>query len=61
MEKIPKVQCDYKKVLIDSFEYETTTVQVYLLNNKKSVKQYCGQTGLEYKEGLKRLYEGGLH
>lgn len=61
MQKNAKVQCDSKQVLIDSFEVdETTSVQVYLLNNKRSVKQYCDETGLDFKEGLTRLYQGGL-
>jgi len=50
-----KVQCDYKQ--IDEFITEDgTTIIVWLLKNKRSIKIYCEDTGMEYKEGLKRLY-----
>jgi hypothetical protein len=60
MTEVNKVQCDSKQVLIDSFEFNNAVVQVYLLNNKRSVKQYCRDTRLPFREGLRRFYEGGL-
>ena len=56
MAKPSKLQCEYKQ--IDEFITEDgTTVIVYVLNNKRSVKRYCQDTDLEFKEGLKRFYE----
>ena len=41
---------------IDEFEtLDGTSITIYLQANKKSVKQYCKDTGLEYREGLWRL------
>lgn len=51
-----KVQCDYKQ--IDYFiTPDGTEVSVYLLANKRSVKQYCTDTELPYKIGMRNLYE----
>jgi hypothetical protein len=56
MTKSSKLQCEYK--IIDWFVTEDgTNVDVWLLANKKSVKQYCEDTQLPYKNGLRRLYE----
>ena len=55
MEQTYKVQCD-SKLLIDSFEVNHVSVQVYVLNTKKAVKQYCKDTGMNYKEGLYLFY-----
>jgi len=50
-----KVQCDYK--LIDVFVMpDGTSVSVYLLARKSSIKRYCEDTELDFKDGLKRLY-----
>jgi hypothetical protein len=53
-----KVQCDSKQNLFLADEIELddgTIVRVYLLINKKSVKQYCKDTELPFADGLKRL------
>ena len=64
-----EVQCDSKQILIDSFQIleddknpmtEIGSVKVYLLPDKKSVKRYCKDTGLEFREGLRRYFTGGL-
>jgi len=52
-----EVQCDYK-ILIDSFEVNKCDVQVYILPTKKSVKRYCKDTGMSFKEGIRKLYKG---
>lgn len=57
MVKNQKVQCDYKQVLIDNFEVNGIGIKVYLKALKKSVKQYCKDTGLEYKIGMKQFYK----
>jgi len=57
MNKKSTVQCDYKQFLIDSFESNNISVQVYILCTKKAVKQYCKDTGMEYKEGFHRFYK----
>jgi len=50
-----KVQCDYKQ--IDYFILpDGTEVSVFLLANKRSVKQYCEDTELPYFIGLGTLY-----
>lgn len=62
MTKVEKVQCDSKQFLIDSFALFDSnkanggSVKVYLLHNKWSVKQYCKQTGMTFKEGLTKFY-----
>jgi hypothetical protein len=33
-----------------------TSVSVYLLARKSSIKRYCEDTELDFKDGLKRLY-----
>ncbi len=68
MAKDHKVQCDYKQILIDSFESNGISVQVYVLNNKGSVKKYCKDTydykekrpWLSFKEGLRLFEQGGV-
>ena len=51
-----KVQCDYKQ--IDYFiTSDGTPVTVWLLTNKRSVKQYCEDVELPYKIGLRNLYD----
>ena len=52
-----KLQCEYKQLLIDSFEINGISVKVYIADNKKSVKQYCKDTGMNFKEGFKIFYE----
>lgn len=54
-----KHQCVYKQ--IDWFQTpDGTEVIVTLLANKHSVKQYCTDTELPYKIGLRNLYEQEL-
>ena len=54
-----KVQCDYKQ--IDYFiTPDGTEVIVTLLANKHSVKQYCTDTELPYKIGMRNLYDEEL-
>lgn len=36
---------------------DTCQVVVYVLDNKKSIMQYCRETGLPFREGFKRLYQ----
>lgn len=51
-----KVQCDYKQ--IDWFQTpDGTEVSVWLKANKHSVKQYCTDTELPYKIGMRNLYD----
>ena len=60
MQKKHELQCEYKHklFLIDSFEVDkSTTAKVYVLDNKRSVKRYCADTGLEFSEALKKFYE----
>ena len=54
------VQCDVKQeqILIDSFESNGVWVKVYVFANKRSVKQYCKDTELPFREGLLKLYYG---
>lgn len=55
VDKIP-VESDVKQyVLVDTITTDEYTIAVYLLNKKSSVKQYCKDTGLRFKEGLKAL------
>jgi len=55
MESSNKVQCDLKR--IDVIEMDCgATVEVWLLS-KKSVKRYCRDMELEFKEGLKEWYK----
>ena len=61
MVKNTKLQCESKHVLIEIFDdntSETTAipVQVYVLANKKSIKQYCKDTAMPFNEGISRLY-----
>lgn len=51
-----EVQCDSKHLLIDSFEVNQVSVQIYVLNTKKAVKQYCKDTGMDYSYGLYLFY-----
>lgn len=60
MSKNSKVQCDYKRFLIDSFESNGVAVWVYIFCNKRNVKLYCKQTGMEFKEGLYKYYQEGI-
>ena len=55
MNKNSKVRCDYK-IMVDSFESDNIPVEVWLFADKKSVKRYCRDTGLDYKHGLDALY-----
>ena len=51
-----KVQCDYKQ--IDWFQTpDGTEVIVTLLANKRSIKQYCEDTELPFKLGMRNLYD----
>lgn len=51
-----KVQCDYKQ--IDWFQtLDGTEVIVILLANKRSIKQYCTDTEMPYKIGMRNLYD----
>ena len=54
-----KVQCDYKQTkMIDWFQTpDGTEVIVTLLANKRSIKQYCTDTELPYKIGMRNLYD----
>ena len=58
MLKKHKAQCGSKLFMIDSFESNGVSVQVYIFENKQSVKRYCRDSGLEFKEGIDRLYNG---
>lgn len=51
----PEVQCDYKLFLADFIEVgKNNTVSIYLLKNKKSIKQYCRDTGTPFKDILSK-------
>jgi len=53
-----KVQCDYKQKIIDYFvTSDGTPVTVWLLTNKRSIKQYCEDTELPFKLGMRNLYD----
>jgi hypothetical protein len=57
MQNSIKVQCDSKPklFLIDAFAIDdTTTVKVYVLDCKKSIKQYCLDVGLPFEEVFER-------
>ena len=58
MTKNSKVRCDYKQeqLLIDSFESNGISIQVYVFAIKKNVKRYCKDVGMSYKRGLAKLY-----
>jgi len=49
-----KVQCDLKRINV--IELSGVTVEVWL-RSKKSVKQYCRDTELDFKEGLREWYK----
>jgi hypothetical protein len=52
-----KAQCGSKQlVLVDSFESDDIAVSVYVFNSKWSVKRYCRDTGLEFREGMRNAY-----
>ena len=53
MSKDQKVLCDSKQYLIESIEMDNISMQVYVLNNKKSIKSYCKDRELPYKVGFK--------
>jgi len=56
MEQTHKVQCDSKLLMVDNFEVNQVSVQVFVLNTKKDVKQYCKDTELDFRKGLYHYY-----
>ena len=50
----PRVQCDYK-LKIDLFEVNEVSVVVFITPTKQKVKQYCKDTKLPFKEGVKNF------
>lgn len=62
MEKNHKALCGSKRVCVDSFEpdkddKDEIPYKVYVLNNKRSIKQYCYDTEMEFQyafENVKR-------
>ena len=60
METKTHALCGEKLILIDAFESNDFSVKVYITNDKRSVKKYCKETGLLFKEGFKRYDDGGL-
>ena len=53
-----KVQCDYKQKIIDYFiTSDGTPVTVWLIATKHSVKQYCADTELPFRLGMRNLYD----
>lgn len=58
MDKNYKAQCGSKHVCVDSFEPDTLDeipYKVYVLNTKRSIKQYCYDTEMEFKEAFKNV------
>jgi len=51
-----KTQCG-DLILVDSFESHGIPVQVYVLDNKRSIKQYCYDTHLSFKNALNNIFE----
>ena len=51
-------QCGSKSlVLIDSFELDDKTpISVYVFDRKKSIKQYCYDSGLLFKVAYENIY-----
>lgn len=52
MEKNHKALCGSKLFLIDSFESDGISVQVFVLNRTSSIKGYCKQTDMLFKDGF---------
>ena len=55
MKYLNQVQCDSKLVMVDMFEMDNISVQVFVKNERKSVKQYCYDTELPFKEALNNI------
>lgn len=52
-----ELQCEYKHILIEIVPIgKEQWASIYVLADKKSVKQYCRDTDLPFREGLKTLY-----